>query len=192
MWISKSLSPQPWHCFVMKTSCDFPFLFLSFYVIIGIRIPCRVSVRFTLGRSMSVNGTISVWGVGTDLSSPSLRLHAWHVEVLVPGMEPMPPWRPKPLQWQYQILNPLCHKGTLSYPYLVVDVSGVTVTYSEGLKSMVCGPVRSELLSWCHLRPWTLCGRSTWWCRSSDGWHCWLWGTKQGRGTKSVKQLLQA
>jgi len=34
----------------------------------------------------------------------------WHVEVPGPGIEPLPVT--KPLQWQHQILNPLCHKRT--------------------------------------------------------------------------------
>ena len=36
----------------------------------------------------------------------------WHAEVPGPGIEPMPQWRPKPLQWQHWILNPLHCKGT--------------------------------------------------------------------------------
>ena len=38
--------------------------------------------------------------------------HSQHVEVSVPGRELMPQQWPKLLQWQFQILNPLCHKRT--------------------------------------------------------------------------------
>ena len=45
-------------------------------------------------------------------------LHLWHMEVPVPGTEPMPLQWPKLLQWQHWILNPLCHRRTpeLSLP----------------------------------------------------------------------------
>ena len=35
-----------------------------------------------------------------------------HAEVPGPGIKPMPQQQPKPLQWQHEILSPLCHKGT--------------------------------------------------------------------------------
>ena len=34
-----------------------------------------------------------------------------HVEILRPGIEPVPQQQSEPLQWQHQILNLLCHKG---------------------------------------------------------------------------------
>ena len=34
----------------------------------------------------------------------------WHPR---PGIKPVPQQQPGPLQWKRQILNPLCHKGTL-------------------------------------------------------------------------------
>ena len=40
-------------------------------------------------------------------------LHLQCVEVLRLGIEPEPQWWPESLQQQYQILNPLRHKGTL-------------------------------------------------------------------------------
>ena len=36
----------------------------------------------------------------------------WHAEGPGPGIEPKPQQWPKLLQWQHQILNWLCHKGT--------------------------------------------------------------------------------
>ena len=36
----------------------------------------------------------------------------WHVEVPGPGIKAKLQQQPEPLQWQYWILNPLCHKGT--------------------------------------------------------------------------------
>ena len=36
----------------------------------------------------------------------------WHVEVLRPGIEPVPQLKLKPLQWQLHIPNPLGHKRT--------------------------------------------------------------------------------
>ena len=36
--------------------------------------------------------------------------HPWHVEVLRLGTEHLLQQQPKPLQWQHQILNPLCHR----------------------------------------------------------------------------------
>ena len=36
-----------------------------------------------------------------------------HVEVPGPGIKPMTKQWPKPLQWQHQILNPLCHRKLL-------------------------------------------------------------------------------
>ena len=41
-----------------------------------------------------------------------------HVEVPEPGIKPTPQQWSKQLQWQYQILNLLCHKGTFRRKFL--------------------------------------------------------------------------
>ena len=47
-----------------------------------------------------------------------LWLYLWHEEVPGPGVKLVPQQRPKIPQWQYQILNPLGHMGTLRDPFL--------------------------------------------------------------------------
>ena len=42
-----------------------------------------------------------------------------HEEVPVPRTEPTPQQLPKPLQWQCQILNLLCHQGNSSAKFLI-------------------------------------------------------------------------
>ena len=41
--------------------------------------------------------------------------HLQHMEVPAPGTESAPQQQPKPLQWQYWILNPINHKGSISF-----------------------------------------------------------------------------
>ena len=40
------------------------------------------------------------------------RARPRHVDVREPGIKPKPQQQPKPLQWQYWVLNPLSHQGT--------------------------------------------------------------------------------
>ena len=49
---------------------------------------------------------LQVWGY-----FPFFWPRPWHVEVLKPGIQPVPPQQTRWLQWQHQILN--LHKGTL-------------------------------------------------------------------------------
>ena len=51
------------------------------------------------------------------------RLHPWRVEVLQPGIEPVPQQLPKPLQWQPWIPKLLCHKRTALYTFRSGDNS---------------------------------------------------------------------
>ena len=52
--------------------------------------------------------------IGIFIFLPYFLPHPWHAEVPRPGIEPAPRQQPKPLQWQCQILNLLCHQGTPS------------------------------------------------------------------------------
>ena len=64
-------------------------------------------------QSIEVNLVIQFWRsqiLYTDFFFSLPRL--WHAEVPKPGVKPTPQQRPEPLQWQCQILNPLCHKKT--------------------------------------------------------------------------------
>ena len=56
------------------------------------------------------------WGGGVG------GLHPWHTEVPRPGVEPMPQQRPKPLQGQYQILNPRSHTELHESSFYVVQI----------------------------------------------------------------------
>ena len=40
--------------------------------------------------------------------------HLWYAEVTGPGIEPIAQLQPGPQKWQCQILNLLCHQGTLT------------------------------------------------------------------------------
>ena len=59
-------------------------------------------------------------------------LHPRQAEVLRPGIKPEPQGQPEPLQWQHQILNPLCHQGTPRFPIFVrnwVPINWLTMTW---------------------------------------------------------------
>ena len=61
---------------------------------------------------------LALWSVNTILFFYlficlfSFGPNLWNAEIPRPGTKPLPQQWHKPQQWQYQILNPLSHKGT--------------------------------------------------------------------------------
>ena len=59
---------------------------------------------------------LNLWGGGAI--SFSFWPHPWPVEFPGPRIEPTLPHQLEPQRWQYQVLNPLSHKGTHIFHFL--------------------------------------------------------------------------
>ena len=82
----------------------FPSFFFFFFPVLLLELSWHRNLQPILSLSLSL--------------SLFFLLHPWHVQVPRPGTEPTPQQWPKLLQWQHQILNLLCHKGTPGFPFL--------------------------------------------------------------------------
>ena len=85
-----------------------------------------IDIHVKTRSSMHVDGPGSISGIEDLLTkwSPFFWLCPWHVEVPRPGIKPTPQQHSELHQWQCQILNPLCHQGTLKYVFKKQQIPG--------------------------------------------------------------------